>query len=111
MSEIIIVSNDKFFLKKKKIFNSNKNTFTIINCFNKFKKIYLIARISKKKYKFGEYIRNIQILDILKIFKIQNQIKNKKILIISLTPYNFLISFLLIIIGADKKKNVFIFKK
>ena len=47
MSEIIIVSNDKFFLKKK-FFNSNKNTFTIINCFNKFKKIYLIARISKK---------------------------------------------------------------
>ena len=104
MSEIIIVSNDKFFLKKKKFFNSNKNTFTIINCFNKFKKIHLIARISKKDLKFGENIKNIQIVSFLKIFRIKNQIKNKEVLIISLTPYNFLISFLLIIIGADRKK-------
>ena len=108
MSEIIIVSNDKFFLKKKKFFNSNKNTFTIINCFNKFKKIYLIARISKKDLKFGKNIKNIQIVSFLKIFRIKNQIKNKEVLIISLTPYNFLISFLLIIIGADRK-NMYLF--
>jgi glycosyltransferase involved in cell wall biosynthesis len=104
MSEIIIVSNDKFFLKKKMFFNSNKNTFTIINCFNKLKKIFLIARVSKKKLKFGENIKNIQIVSFLKIFRIKNQIKNKKTLIISLTPYNFLIIFFLIAIGVDRKK-------
>ena len=49
MSEIFIVSNDRFFFKKNEFFNSNKNTFTIINCFKKLKKVYLIARISKKK--------------------------------------------------------------
>ena len=52
MKNVFIVSNDKFFLNKKNIYNSNKNTFTIVNCFNKFKKIYLIARESKKKTYF-----------------------------------------------------------
>ena len=58
--------------------------------------------------KFGEIIKNIQIVSFLEIFRIKNQIKNKEVLIISLTPYNFLISFLLIIIGADRK-NMYLF--
>ena len=48
MRKIFIVSNDRFYIQKKEFFNSNKNTFTIINCFKKFKNIYLIARKSKK---------------------------------------------------------------
>ena len=35
--------------KKKNFFNSNKNTFTILNSFKNFKKIYLFCRSTKKK--------------------------------------------------------------
>ncbi len=108
MNEIFIVSNDKFFFQKSKLFNSNKNTFTIINCFNKIKKVYLIARTSRKKLEFKNNIGNIRIIDLLKIFKIQKQIKKRKVLIVSLTPYNFLVSYLLIIIGVNKK-NMYLF--
>ena len=63
-----------------------------------------MLEFQKKKLKFGENIKNIQIVSFLKIFRIKNQIKNKKTLIISLTPYNFLIIFFLIAIGVDRKK-------
>ena len=108
MSKIFIVSNDRFYLEKKNFFNSNKNTFTIINCFKKFKKIYLIARKSKKKLRFKEKLSNIKIINILSLFKKKFEIKNTKILIISLSPYNFLISCLLLILGVNKK-NIFLF--
>ena len=62
MSEIFIVSNDKFFLDKKNFFNSNKNTFTIINCFKKLRKVYLIARKSAIRLKFKNKINNIELL-------------------------------------------------
>ena len=52
MNEIFIISNDRFYFKKKDFFNSNKNTFAIINSFKKLKKVYLIARISKQKLIF-----------------------------------------------------------
>tara|TARA_B100001093_G_scaffold451039_1_gene458201 strand:- start:784 stop:1824 length:1041 start_codon:yes stop_codon:yes gene_type:complete len=108
MSEIFVVSNDRFFLEKKSIFNSNKNTFTIINCFKKFKKINLIARNSKRKLKFKDQLKNICIIDVFNLFKKRHKLRFNKILIISLTPYNFLISCLLLLLGA-KKKNSFLF--
>ena len=108
MSEIFIVSNDRFFFQKNEFFNSNKNTFTIINCFRKFKKVYLIARISKKKLKFKNKVGNIAIIDLFKIFQIQKKIKKRKILIISLTPYNFLICYILVILGINKE-NMYLF--
>lgn len=42
------------------------------------------------------------------LFKISNLIKQRKIIVISLTPYNFLISFVMILLGV-KKKNIFLF--
>ena len=108
MSEIFIVSNDKFLLSKKILHNSNKNTFTVINCFKNLKKIYLIARISKKKYKFKNKLKNVQILSFLNIFKIREYIKKRKILIISLTPYNFLVCLTLLIFGVERK-NMFLY--
>ena len=108
MDEIFIISNDKFYVQKKEFFNSNKNTFTIINCFRKFENIYLVARKSKKKLKFKEKFSNIKIINIFSLFEKKFDIQNTKILIISLTPYNFLISCLLLILGANKK-NFFLF--
>ena len=111
MNEIFIISNDRFYFKKKDFFNSNKNTFSIINCFKKLKKVYLIARISKQKLIIKKKIGNVETISLFKIFKIKDKIKKRKILIISLTPYNFLIFCLLSILGVSKKKYVFIFKK
>ena len=108
MNEIFIISNDRFYVQKKEFFNSNKNTFTIINCFKKFKKIYLIARTSRKKEKFKEKIYNTKLISVYKIFKFKNEIKKGKTLIISLTPYNFLVGCILILMRI-KKKNLFLF--
>ena len=69
MDQIFIISNDRFYVQKKEFFNSNKNTFTIINCFKKLKKIYLIARTSKKKDQFKDKIKNIELISIYKLFK------------------------------------------
>ena len=108
MNEIFIISNDRFYFKKKDFFNSNKNTFSIINCFKKLKKVYLIARISKQKLIFKKKIGNVETISLFKIFKIKDKIKKRKILIISLTPYNFLIFCLLSILGVSKK-NMYLF--
>ena len=108
MKNIFIVSNDKFFLEKKNIYNSNKNTFTIINCFIKFKKIYLIARKSKKKLSFKDKIGNIKLLNFWSVLKNLKKIYKSKILVISLTPYNFFISLILILVGINRK-NIFLF--
>ena len=111
MNEIFIVSKDRFFFKKKEFFNSNKSTFTWIKCFNEFKKIYLIARVSGKKLKFKNKIGKIKLLKFFDLFNIKEKIRDKKILIISLTPFNFLVSWVLIILGANKKKHISVVNK
>ena len=109
MTKVLIISNDKFFLSKKFLFNSNKNTFTIINSLSHFKKIYLFCRSNKKKQKFKEKIKkNIELVKFKNILSLLSEIKHIKILIISITPYSFLLSLMLIIFGADKKK-IFVF--
>ena len=109
MRKVLIISNDKFFLSKKFFFNSNKNTFTIINSLSHFKKIYLICRSTKKKQKFKEKIKkNIELVKFKNILSLLSEIRHIKILIISITPFSFLLSLMLIIFGADKKK-VFLF--
>lgn len=108
MSKIFIVSNDRFYFQEKFIFNSNKNTFTILNCFRKLKKVFLIARLSKRKFKFKNKTNNIEIINLFKLFKILDQIKKRKIIVVSLTPYNFIVSLILIFAGV-KKKNFFLF--
>ena len=108
MSEVFIVSNDRFYKEKNNFYNSNKNTFTIINCFRKFKKVNLIGRNSKEKLRFKEKFYNTKITNISNLFEKKKEIKSKKILIISLSPYNFFISCLLLILGANKK-NMYLF--
>jgi glycosyltransferase involved in cell wall biosynthesis len=108
MKNVFVVSNDQFFLKNNNIYNSNKNTFTIINSFKKFEKIFLIARKSKKKFNFKDKINNIQLMNFWKIFTNLKKIYKSKILIISLTPFNFLISLIFILVGI-RKKNIFLF--
>ena len=69
MSEVFIVSNDRFYKEKNNFYNSNKNTFTIINCFRKFKKVNLIGRNSKEKLRFKEKFYNTKITNISNLFE------------------------------------------
>lgn len=108
MKEIFIISNDKFYVKKKDFFNSNKNTFTIINCFKKLKKIYLFARTSKNKGLFRRKMSNTELIGVNRIFEFKERIRKQKTLIISLTPYNFFIAYIFTLIGV-RKKNLFLF--
>ncbi len=103
MNELFIVSNDRFFLKNGNLYNSNKNTFTVINCFKKLKKIFLIARTTHKKLRFNNKANNIKIINISEILKIKNLVKQRKVLVISLTPYNFFVICILLILGVNKK--------
>lgn len=104
---IFVVSNDKFYVENNNIFNSNINTFTAINCFDQ-SKIYLVARKSKKKLKFKNSIKNIILLSPFDIFRKLKELKETKILIISLTPYNFFITILFLIMGINGK-NMYLF--
>jgi len=108
MKKILIISNDKFNINGRRFFNSNKNTFTIINSINKFSEVNLIARKTNFKQKFYRKLNKVYFLSIKKLFNKINEVKNSKILIISLTPFNFTIYLILKILGA-KKKNIFLF--
>ena len=110
MTKIIIISNDKFYISKKKyFFNSNKNTFTILNGFKNFRRLYFYCRYIKKKPKFGKKIpKNLEFINLKKLFFLLKNLKNFKIVIISLTPFNFMISLICKIIGVEKEK-IFLF--
>jgi len=108
MKKVFIVSNDKFYLKNKSFFNSNKNTFTIIKSISRFCEVYLIARKTKLRQKFNMNLNNISLLGIKKLLNKINEIQTSKVLIVSLTPFNFLIFLILKILGA-KKKNFYLF--
>ena len=106
MTKVLIISKNKFFISKKNyFFNSNKNTFTIINSFKNFKKVYLFCRSTNKKQRFKEKIKNnIEFIKFKNIFNLLSEVKNLKILIISLTPFSFFLSLMFILFGANKKK-------
>ena len=111
MSKILIISNDKFYNINNKFYNSNKNTFTILDSLKKIKKIYLIARKVKVKKAFNKKFDNVNIVKLISLFANIKKIRQMKILMISLTPYNFFVSVMLLFLGVKKKKFFFIFKE
>ena len=108
MKKVFIVSNDKFYINNSSFYNSNKNTYTIINSISRFCKVYLIARKTKFRLKFYMKLNNVSFLGIKKLLNKINEIRNSKVLIISLTPFNFFIFLILKILGT-KKENSYLF--
>ena len=94
--EIYVLSNDKIFFDKKKILipNNDLNIF-LKPLFKKFK-INLICRKSKIKQKFSLKIRKIKIYNYLNLLNIK--IKKINLVILTVTPFNFIIFLLLKII-------------
>jgi len=96
MKKLYLVSNDQVWLSKK-TYTSNNDLDNIISCLNKNYDLRLICRESRKKLKF-------LIRDKIKHCYF-NKISEKelKILLISITPYNF---FVLIYLIFFKKLSI-----
>ena len=92
MREIILISNDKIFLSKKKLSTNNNDTINIIDAIQNSFNILLVSNNSKNKKNFDLNIKN----KITKInFKLLLSLKNKKlkIFMISITPRNLFFFF------------------
>lgn len=99
-----IISNDKFYFQKKKIYSQNKNTNTILESVAN-KKVFIVSRKTKKKLPFllpTKENRNYLFLSFLSFLRKLFEKKKSIFFFISVTPYNFII---LIIILCFKKKN------
>ena len=88
MNEILIISNDKIFFSKKKIYSHYNDTLNIIETISKKFNIYLLSRHTRQKQTHSinsKKITNFFSIDILKL-------KNKKIKVfmISITLLNLL---------------------
>jgi len=93
MKKLLIISNDKLYFKKKKIYSDYNDTINIIEGLAKKNILYFISRSS---YKRGIYVAKIKKIFQLKIQELRSfDFQKKKILMISITPFNFFV-FLLI---------------
>ena len=92
--KLLIISNDKIY-HKKYYFTSNNDLNTILVSFKNKIETYLIARKSNQRLDFilhGKKKKNIFFED---LFTLKNLNDNYKILMISVTPFNFFILFYL----------------
>jgi glycosyltransferase involved in cell wall biosynthesis len=101
MKNFYIVVNEKIFRKNKIFYCENKDIQSIANYFGSKYNLFLISRYSnyKKPFKLIKIynVLNFNFLKIINllIFFINLTKEKKKILIISITPFNFIIFFLL----------------
>ena len=92
MREIILISNDKIFLSKKKLSTNNNDTINIIDAIQNSFNILLVSNNSKNKKNFDLNIKN----KITKInFKLLLSLKNKKLKIFMISIHKKFIFFLI----------------
>jgi glycosyltransferase involved in cell wall biosynthesis len=107
MKYLYILANERIYYDKRNFFCENKDIQSIVNYFSHKYKLIVISRYSnsikpfilKKNYKVFN-LRLIYFFNFLKF--ILSDIKKKKVLVISITPFNFLI-FLIFKIFFDCK--------
>jgi len=98
MKNLVIISNDKLYFDKDRVFAEFNDTINIIEGLSKSNYLNFISRKSKKRGNHKALIKNMVKI---KISEIKNfDFKNKKIFMISITPFNFL---MLIIINIFHK--------
>ena len=108
MQNLIIISNEKFSQTDNNYFCNNKDLKTLPEGLSKFFKVKLIARRSgySQFFKLNNELLEIKvfsnILNFLSAIKHTFAEKNNKYLIISLSPYTFLASMLLLFFGKSK---------
>jgi len=101
-NNILLISNDKLFLKNDVVSSNYNDTINIIEALSSFKSICFISRFSKKKnnFSFVNKKKNFFKFPLFNLLKIERY----KILMISITPFNFL-SFLILKIFNKKVKG------
>ncbi len=93
MKKIVIISNDRLYLGKNDIRTDYNDTINIIESLSKKNFLYFISRKNLSK---GIYKTKIQNKSQVKIFSIKYlNFKNKNIFMISITPFSFLIFFII----------------
>tara|TARA_B100000989_G_scaffold298973_1_gene291539 strand:+ start:1747 stop:2760 length:1014 start_codon:yes stop_codon:yes gene_type:complete len=94
IKKILLISNDKIYLKNRVISNEFNDTLNIIEAIHNHFNLFIISRSLKKKsnftFKFKNKIKRFYLKSIFSFRK-----KNLKIFMISITPRNFLLYFLL----------------
>ena len=100
MKKLYLISNDKIWCTKN-YYTSNNDLNNIISCLNSNYKIHLISRKSSKKF---DYL----ITEKFKLIDVKEIDENKiNILMISITPFNFIT--LLKLIYSGKKIRGFVY--
>lgn len=88
--KIYIISNDKIYKNKKgQLYTSNNDLNNILNALNNRLNVYLIARKTN--------VKNIHKISNVKIQDYKNIGHNARVLMVSITPYNFFIFLYLIL--------------
>ncbi len=93
MKKLILISNDHLKLDSKSVSSNFNDTINIIQGLTKDNFLYFFCRQKNKKGIFTTYLKKknkLKILDILSL-----DLKDKSIFMISITPFNFIIFFLL----------------
>tara|TARA_Y100001980_G_C14552420_1_gene336627 strand:- start:260 stop:1264 length:1005 start_codon:yes stop_codon:yes gene_type:complete len=103
MKDLIIISNDNLFIKNKIIYSNYNDTINIIETFRK-KNLFIISRKALERQLFQTSSKNIKRLTFLKLFKLN--LDNKKILMISITPFNLMVFLILKIFHKKIKGHV-----
>ena len=89
MREIILISNDKIFLSKKKLSIDNNDTINNIEAIQNSFNVFLFSNNSKNKKNFALNVKNkITKINLRLLFLLSN--KKLKIFMISITPRNIL---------------------
>ena len=103
MKKYLVVSNDYICIKNQNISSDFNDTVNIISAIEKKFKIFLYSRISKSKNSFSSFIKKkiirVSLLDLFSLKKVN-------ILMISITPRNFIFLLFLNIILKDIKGYV-----
>lgn len=99
MNKILVLSNDKLFFSKGKIFSNYNDTLNIIEAISKKFQIYLFSRNVNLKQTHAIKNNKIKKFFIKDLFKLQTL--NLKLFLISINPLNF---FFLIILSFFLKK-------
>ena len=103
MKDLIIISNDNLFIKNKIIYSNYNDTINIIETFRK-QNLFIISRKAIGRQLFQTSSKNIKRLSFLKLFKLN--LDNKKILMISITPFNLMVFLILKLFHKKIKGHV-----
>ena len=105
MQNLLIITNDKLYKGKSNFFTSNNDLNNTINSFSKNFKIFLLSRINYNKRIFKLDSNKLKITNLINLLLTKNKIK--RMLMNSITPFNFF-CFLILSVRFNLKGYVYL---